>query len=288
MIPDVRITVVVLTCNRVGDVLRTLGRLSALPERPSVIVVDNGSQDGTADAVAQSFPRASLIRLDGNVGAAARNAGIRAADTPYLALCDDDTWWAAGSLSIAAELLDRHARLAVITAKVLIGAEERADRASRVMAQSPLPAPTGFPGTAILGFLAGASVIRRSAFVEVGGFEPRLFLGGEEELVAIDLASAGWHLAYVDSLVVHHYPSPRRDAGRRRQLLLRNAIWVAWLRRPVPSAARQTVRLLRARGPGVSLCTTLRQVAGGLPWILRRRKVIQPELESRIRKLEAV
>jgi GT2 family glycosyltransferase len=283
---DARITAVVLTHNRVGGALQTLDRLSALPERPPLIVVDNGSQDGTAEAVARSFPQVKLVRLNRNIGAAARNAGIRAADSPYLALCDDDTWWEAGSLSRAADLLDRHPRLAVITAKVLVGVEKREDPTSREMASSPLRPATGV-GTPILGFLAGASVIRRSAFLEVGGFEPRLFMGGEEALVAIDLASAGWQMAYVESLIVHHHPSPQRDASLRRQLLLRNAVWVAWLRRPVVSAARQSLRLIRARSSDLPLFSTLGQIIGGLFWILRRRKVVPAEVESQIQQLEA-
>ena len=74
------------------------------------------------------------------------------------------------------------------------------------------------PEPLVLGFLAGASVVRRHAVLDVGGFEPRFFLGGEEQLLAIDLRAAGWCLAYVDDVVVHHHPSPRRDIGRRVEM----------------------------------------------------------------------
>ena len=91
-----------------------------------------------------------------------------------------------------------------------------------------------------MGFLAGASMVRRSAFLQAGGFEPRFFIGGEEELLSIDLASRGWWLCYVPEIVVHHYPSPRRDVFSRRWHLVRNALWFAWLRRPFSSAVRRT------------------------------------------------
>jgi GT2 family glycosyltransferase len=58
-----------------------------------------------------------------------------------------------------------------------------------------------------LGFLAGASVVRRSAFLAVSGFEPRFFFGGEEAMVVAELAAAGWALAYVNEVVIYHYPS---------------------------------------------------------------------------------
>src|SRR5581483_5401490 len=143
---------------------------------PEIVVVDNGSTDGTAAAVRQRFPMVRCLRLARNRGAAARNAGVQACRRPYIALCDDDTWWEPGSLRRAADLLDAHPSLAVLTARVLVGTEDRLDPTCAAMAASPLPAPPGLPGAAILGFLAGASVVRRAAVLAAGGFEPRFFL----------------------------------------------------------------------------------------------------------------
>ncbi len=65
------------------------------------------------------------------------------------------------------------------------------------MEHSPLPVEPDLPGPPVLGFLACAAIVRRKAYLEVGGFDPRMMIGGEEELLAADLASAGWGLAYV-------------------------------------------------------------------------------------------
>ena len=67
--PDPRLTVVVITRNRREELLRTLGRLAALPERPPVIVVDNGSDDGTTAAVRGAHPGMLLIAARRNLGA---------------------------------------------------------------------------------------------------------------------------------------------------------------------------------------------------------------------------
>jgi glycosyltransferase involved in cell wall biosynthesis len=87
-----RTAVVMITHNRRDEVLRSLGRLTELPERPRVVVVDNGSADGTAAAVAGRFPGVEVLAAGGNLGAAARNLGLRHVAEPYVALCDDDTW----------------------------------------------------------------------------------------------------------------------------------------------------------------------------------------------------
>ncbi len=64
----------------------------------------------------------------------------------------------------------------------------------------------------VLGFLAGASAIRRDAFLEAGGFASRVIIGGEEAWLAAELAAREWWLCYMEDLVVYHYPSSQRDA----------------------------------------------------------------------------
>jgi GT2 family glycosyltransferase len=284
---DHRVTAVVLTYNRVTEVIRTVGHLAALPEQPAIIVVDNGSQDGTSALLTKSFPEITVLRLEQNIGAAARNVGVQEAATPYVALCDDDTWWAAdGSLRKAADVLDKHDRIAVATAKVLVGRDEREDPTCGLMARSPLHRPVGFPGPAILGFLAGASLVRREAFLEIGGFEPRLFLGGEEALMAYDLAEAGWSMVYLSTAVVHHHPSSTRDSAGRRRLLSRNALWTAWLRRPFPSACRETWRLFASARSDPAAAQGFSDALSNVRWLITRRRVLSRHIECQIRMLE--
>jgi len=279
-----RIAVVVLTHNRAGELRRTLRHLLALPLPPVVAVVDNGSSDHTARMVREDFPQVRLVALPRNIGAAARNAGVRAVNAPYVAFCDDDTWWADGALERAAALMDTHPDVAVLCARVLVGPEEREDPTCTAMAASPLPGD-GLPGPALLGFLAGASVIRRSAFLAAGGYEPRLFIGGEEGLLTLDLAARGWRLAYVPALTVHHYPSQQRDVVRRRNCLARNALWICWMRLPLRLALRETMRILRAARRDGGVASGLLDALSGLPWVLARRRVIPPQVARLYRML---
>jgi GT2 family glycosyltransferase len=278
--PDARVGVVVLTHDRPDELARTLARMRSLPERPRLVVVDNGATP------AAPHPGVEMLRMPRNLGAAARNDGARRLTTPYVAFCDDDTWWAPGALRHAADLLDAHPRLGLVTGKVLVGPGERVDPTCAAMAQSPLGRPADLPGPAVLGFLCAATMVRRRAFLEVGGFEPRFFLGGEEALLALDLAAAGFALAYVESVAVHHHPSPRREAGRRRRLLLRNALWCAWLRRPAASAGRLTLRTMHAHRADPALAPALASAVTGIPWIVRRRRVVPDEVERGLRRLE--
>ncbi|MGZ3299386.1 MAG: glycosyltransferase family 2 protein [Isosphaeraceae bacterium] len=284
---DPRVSIVMITHDRAPEVLRSLEHLSRLPEQPRLILVDNGSTDGTIAQVSERFPEVELIASRTNLGAAGRTLGIDRAHTPYVALCDDDTWWEPGSLGQAASLLENHPRLAILTGRVLVGPEDREDPICRELARSPLPDEPDLPGYPLMGFLAGASVVRRSAFLDAGGFESRFFIGGEEELLALDLITRGWSLRYVPELVVHHHPSPRRNVPSRRCCLLRNALWSAWLRRPLGSAIRQTIRLVRAAPRDRTMPMGLGQAIVGLPWVMRERRVVPPCVEHRLRLLEA-
>jgi GT2 family glycosyltransferase len=275
-----------LTHNRSHEVLRTVERLAQLPEDPAIIVVDNASSDGTAARIADRYPAMKILRMDSNMGAAARNAGIQHATTKYVALCDDDTWWTVGSLGSAADAMDRHAQVAVVTARVLVGADQHEDPTCRAMAESPLPRSADLPGLAILGFLAGASMVRRSAFLQVGGFEPRFFLGGEEALVAYDLVEAGWSMLYLADATVRHMPSSHRDDALRRRYLVRNALWLAWMRRPYASAWRETKRALERLKTDPIVRNGFLEALKGLPWVWRQRRAISPRVETLIQLLE--
>lgn len=274
-----RLSVIVITHNRVNEVLRTLGQLHGLPQLPAIVVVDNGSTDSTTQRIRHDFPQVVLIRLPVNIGAAARNVGARKVCTLFVAFCDDDTWWATSALEHGCDLLDAHPQLVALSARVLVGPQEREDPTCTLMARSALPS-AHLPGPAVMGFLAGASIFRRQAFLDAGGFNPRLFIGGEETLLTLDLASRGWQLAYTPQLVVHHHPSTMRDSLRRRQLLARNAIWIAWLRRPFASACRETVGLLAEAHEQGHLLTTLWAVARGMPWVWQNRQVIPNHVET--------
>jgi len=271
-----RVMVVVASHNRRGDLMATLPRHEA-----PVVLVDNGSTDGTSAVVRAAFPEVEVVELPANIGAAARNVGVQRAKTPYVAFADDDSWWTPGALEHAADVLDRHPRLGLLAARVLVGPDLTLDPTSAAMDRSPLGVPPGHPGPAVLGFMACGVVVRRTAFREVGGFAEMLFVYGEEELLAVDLAAAGWHLAYVPEVVARHCPSPHRAAPpQRRRQEQRNALLTSWQRRPATRAMADTASLalaaLRDGDARAALAEALRRAHAALA----RRRRLPPAVEA--------
>jgi GT2 family glycosyltransferase len=279
-------TVVVATRNRSRSLLFALEELVALPERPGVIVVDNASSDATRAAVGRSFPQVTLIGLDHNAGGAARTMGVERATTPYVAFSDDDSWWAPGAIALAAELFEEYPRLGLIAGRILVGPEQRLDDTCAVMASSPLGKDADLPGPSVLGFVACGAIVRRDAYLEAGGFRSRLSVGGEEEILAVDLAESGWGLAYVPEVVAHHHPSDQRDEHGRRRVVTRNALWSVWLRRRAQGAARQTWRLVRGSVNDPAGRAGIADALRGLPWVLRERRPVSARLEAQLCALD--
>lgn len=281
------VSIIVLTFNRRVELLRTLAHLACIDKSVPIVVVDNASTDGSAAAVAMHYPCATILRLPRNIGAAGRNAGVRACSTRYVAFCDDDTWWLPESIVCAAAVLDAHPELAAVTARVLVGEQCREDPTNARMAASPFANTLGVPGSELLGLLGGACMMRRAAFVDAGGYHPRLFLGREEGLLAIDLMTRGWRMAYVPAAVVCHHPSRLRDISGRRRLMVRNALWLAWLRRPAASALRATRTWWTESRRDRSLLPDALAALRGLPWVFSERRVVPVYVEEALRTLEA-
>jgi GT2 family glycosyltransferase len=261
-----------------------LASLAHVPPGLPVCVVDNASGDGTVEAVRERHPQAEVIALDVNLGAGGRTLGVQRLGTPLTAFADDDSWWDPPALERAVELFDAYPHLGLVAGRVLVGPDQGLDPVSEAMRCSPLPSPRPLPGPAVLGFVACGAIVRSSAFLDVGGFDPRYGIGGEEVRLAVDLRAAGWDLAYVDDLVAHHHPAPGGRPGRSWREV-RNDLWSAWLRRPLSSAARRSATLLLRASPPVAARAGM-EAARGLPWVVRERRVVPPDVEAGLALLE--
>ncbi|MEU1367783.1 glycosyltransferase [Streptomyces sp. NPDC005803] len=282
-----RTTVAIITRNRRESLLRTLDRLQALPESPPVLVVDNGSTDGTAQAVRAHPSGARLLSPGHNTGAVGRNLAARHARTPYVAFSDDDSWWEPGALKAAEALFDTYPRLGLVAARTVVQPGSSEDPVNALLAGSPLPTRADLPGTPVLGFLGCAAIARRSAFLAVGGYHGLLFFGGEETLLAYDLTAAGWGVVYEPSLISHHGPAPGERPGRT-VALRRNSLLTAWLRRPLPRALGETARLLQDWSGGCpGAGRALREALVKMPSALRQRRRLPGWVEAQIALVES-
>ena len=274
-----QVTCVIASRNRRDDLLDSLPRHEA-----PVVLVDNASTDDTVAVVGRVHPEVRVVPLPENLGAVARSIGVEYARTPFVAFTDDDSWWAPGDLARAVAIMQAHPRLGLLAARILVGPEDRLDPVCTEMAESPLRREPDLPGPSLLGFVACAALVRVEAFTAVGGFDRVVRFPGEEERVALDLAAAGWGVAYVDEVTVHHHPSPRRDANAVRQTgIWRSRVLTALMRYPLPALAGQLLCALRAGRVGVR---GLASAVPRVPAALRERRVLPTTVMTGVRELQ--
>lgn len=169
-----KFSVIIPTYNRREHLTACLASVSAQRRRPDeVIVVDDGSTDGTVETLTDIEGVSVIRQLNAGPGVA-RNRGAAAANGDYLVFLDSDDVWFPWSLEVFATLVQRHGRPALLFARY-------EDFSGEVVAPKEEP-PEGFAFPAFLSaaahaFIAGAGmmVIDRHAFLAAGGFaEDRL------------------------------------------------------------------------------------------------------------------
>lgn len=279
-----QISIVIIARNRAQSLEQSLKHLTSLRESVPIIIVDNHSEDDTVQIVRKHYPDVDLLQLSENYGSAGRNIGVEYARTPYVAFADDDSWWREGALRAATAYFEQYPQLGLIQGKIILHGK-KIEPACQLMDESPLTPPPDFPGKSILGFVACGAMVRKEAFLSAGGFHRQFGVGGEEELLALDMAGQGWLLAYCDDIIAFHNPSPIRNKTRRKQIAVRNHLWSVWLRRPLRSVCSETSPLLQKAVTDSNVRKGVLEAFAGLPWIFKERKSLSAELEHEIGKL---
>ncbi|MDB5241585.1 MAG: glycosyl transferase family 2 [Spirosoma sp.] len=280
------ISVVIVTRNRVEGLINTLNHLLALPEQPPIIVVDNCSTDDSVKRVQTEFPSVTVLALTENRACSSRNEGVKAAQTPLVAFCDDDSHWEPNSLTKAVHYFHQYPHLGLLAAKVFIQGG-RLEPVCEAMRDSPITDPNPLPGPAILGFVCCAVVVRREAFLDVGGFNSRFAIAAEERMLSVDFRTKGWSLAYAEDMVARHYPSSIRNVSVRTALTTRDTIWYYWLRRPLYYALRHTWHVFQISRRDANVRKGFNDAFRSVQYLWRNRRVVPADVEQQILKIES-
>ncbi|KUI31203.1 transferase [Mycobacterium sp. IS-1496] len=286
-----RTTFVIASRDRADELTSVVTRLLDTTECP-ITVVDNDSRDDTVARISRIAARAAgrvrLVALDENRGAVGRNAGVAASDTPYVAFCDDDSWWQPDATVIAEQTFDSYPGVGLLAARTIVLPRDEEDDFSRMLAESPLGHPPHLPGPAILGFMSCAAIVRRAAFEQAGGFSGILHFRGEEMLLAVDMATLGWDLCYCPALVAVHQPSQvRATTAAQAARVTRNDVLTTWLRRPVGHCLRAGATLLAAALGDTEHARAAGEAVLRLPAVLRGRRRLPDRIERALELLES-
>ena len=174
------VTVVIPTYNRADYIAETIESvLSQTYRNIEVIVIDDGSTDGTAQVVAPFIPRVSYVQQENAERGASRNHGLRLARGKYVAFLDSDDVWLPTKVADDVAYLEARPDVGLIhTDAVIIDAVGRELRVLR------LKAPSGRVTGALLerNFVTMATHLARASLVrDIGGFREERELSGSED-----------------------------------------------------------------------------------------------------------
>jgi glycosyltransferase involved in cell wall biosynthesis len=171
--------------NKRGTVLEAVESMLAQARLPDeIVIVDDGSTDGSADLVEQRYGRHPLVRLvrQTNRGvSAARNAAIAATTSPLLAFLDADDRWLPQKLEKQAALMEAKADCAIVFAAAVLCDEKRGStwvEGARIVRETYL---AEFFREEHLPVCSGV-MVRRAALDEVGTFDESLRMGEDHDL----------------------------------------------------------------------------------------------------------
>ena len=220
-------TVLITTRNRRDDLRRAIASAVRQSERIEVLVIDDGSTDGTAEMVRAEFPGVRLLRHEDSRGyIVRRNEGARLAAGPIVFSIDDDAEFASAETvrqTLKEFASERIGAVAIPHINVNVGPEvhHRAPDAGSVYV-------TGH-------YIGTAHAIRRDVFERLGGYR-ELTHQGEELDLCIRMIEDGYLVRLGSADPIHHFESPNRDRRRMDYYGVRNAIRFVWQNVPQPFA----------------------------------------------------
>jgi hypothetical protein len=278
--------------------------------RPEVVLVDNGSSDGSAAFVAERFPFVCVVRLDRNLGfAGGNNAGARQANGRLLAFLNNDTEVDARWISALKAPFGQDAGVGLATSRIVYQHDPAViDSAGDGYTRSGggFKRGHGQPDAAyrdaaeVFGACGAAFMIRRELFEALGGFDDDFFLVYEDVDLSYRAQLLNCRCVYVPDAIVRHAGSGTLGTVSRLSVYYgqRNLEWVYLKNTPWPLLLATLpghlvyslaggLYLMRAGHVGAWF-SAKRAALSGLPSIMRKRRLVQRSRRTDLRRLWAL
>jgi len=236
------VTVVVLNYNGINHLeacFNSLMKLDYPTDQLTLMLVDNGSTDGSSEYVHTQFPQVKIIQLKENMGfAAGNNAGARAAQSRYIVFLNNDMWVDPQFIHGFLKAIQSDSQVVCAGAKILNwdgsridfggSASDFAGHAFQVGLWEPVAEGKYNQIVESLFACGGAMMVDRQVFLDVGGFDENYFIYYED----LDLGWRLWILGHKvvfapDAIVNHRHHGTMESVSNYRKWVLykRNTIY---------------------------------------------------------------
>ncbi len=209
-----------------------------------VIVVDNGSTDGSVFLLKESFPEVKIMELDNNHGFAGGNlAGLKLCQGEYIALLNNDALPDPNWLGLLVEVMENSEETGICASRIMVADTDLLDAAGDGYATAGFgfkrgngnPSRSFMKKENVFGASAGAVLYRRSMIEQIGFFDPDFFIVNEDTDLNFRAQLMGWKCVYVPESVVFHKVSMTRKLRSQSQVYykIRNTDFVLIINMPL-------------------------------------------------------
>lgn len=318
---QIRVSVVIPHWNgrhHLHDCLTSLRRQTLTNHE--VILVDNGSSDGSQEYIRTEFPEVRLLELGQNRGfTGACNAGYAASKGQFVCLLNNDTEADPNWLQVVVDTFESHPRVGIVATKMLLF-----DRRDHFHSAGDYYRLNGIPGNRgvwqedrgqydreepVFSACGGAAAYRRTMIEEIGFLDNAFFFSCEDVDLAWRAHLAGWEVRYAPQAIVYHKLKASGGSGVTGSYHDgRNFLFVIWKNYPGSLMRRYAADIIRAQlhitveamraWRGAAARATLRGQLAGLAgffrmWSARRRiqaarRIDDRTIESRLSQVDEV
>jgi glycosyltransferase involved in cell wall biosynthesis len=220
-------TIAITTRNRKDELRRAIESALRQEGDHELLVLDDGSTDGTSEMVRQDFPQVRLVRSDpprGIIGQ--RNLAMQIATHRIVVSMDDDAEFSSSQVvrQTLAEFDDPSIGAVTIP---YVNVKQGND-----LLQPPPPSQTGHYLSAV--FVGCAHALRKDVFLETGGYREIFFRQVEEMDYCVRMLDRGFFVKAGRSDRILHFESQTRDLTRIRYFAIRNSLLYTWYNIPLP------------------------------------------------------
>lgn len=219
-------TIAISTKNRRDELRLALRSAQAQVPAVEVLVLDDGSTDGTFEMVRSEFPGVRIERTEVSRGYIwQRNLAARVTRTDVLVSIDDDAEFSTNEI-VATTLQEfDDSRIGAVAIPF-----KNVNFSPHVHQRAPDDARCWVTET----FIGTAYAVRRELFLRLGGFREQLVHQGEEGDFCIRMLEAGHYVRLGSAAPILHHLSPKRDLSRVDYYGARNSILYCWQNVPLP------------------------------------------------------
>jgi hypothetical protein len=230
------LSIIIVNWNTKEFLLPCLQSISESEQRTAweIVVVDNGSRDGSADEIRKVFPFVSVIENHKNLGfATAVNQGLQKTSGEYALLLNPDTQVKHGAIEHLKSFMDAHCDVGVAGAQLLNSDGSKQNSIAnfpslvtellnksllRWLFPKKFPGKeNSYPGPVEVDSVIGACMMaRRDAMNQVGFFDKDYFLFFEETDLCYRIKRAGWKVYHVPQAEIYHFQGKSAEAERKR------------------------------------------------------------------------